>query len=107
MITSDNIFEAGGVENSIARIARGMAETYGVEVDILMLDAFEQSAFKPQGGNGITRLEAPFAGVRLYRLASWTGSERHEQRWTDIHYALIEQAEQRGYDLMQAFYATV
>ncbi len=107
MTTSDNIFDAGGVENSIVRIARGMTASYGVEVDILMLDAFEQSAFKPRGGNGITRLESPFAGVRLYRLASWTGSERREQRWTDIHYALIELAEQRRYDLMQAFYATV
>lgn len=107
MTTSDNIFDAGGVENSIARIAGGIAASYGVEVDILMLDAFEQSAFKPRGGNGITRLDSPFEGVRLYRLASWTGSERREQRWTDIHYALIELAEQRRYDLMQAFYATV
>jgi L-malate glycosyltransferase len=106
MTTSDNIFEAGGVENSIVRIARGMAATYRVEVDILMLDAFEQSVFKPHGSNGITRLESPFEGVRLYRLASWTGSELREQRWTDIHYALLELAEQRGYDLMQAFYAT-
>jgi glycosyltransferase involved in cell wall biosynthesis len=107
MTTSDNIFDAGGVENSIARIARGMAVTYGVEVDILMLDAFEQSAFKPRGENGITRLDSPFDGVKLYRLASWTGSERHEQRWTDIHYALTELAEQRRYDILQAFYATV
>ncbi len=107
MTTSDNIFDTGGVENSIARIARGMAATYGVEVDILMLDAFEQSAFKLHGENGITQLKSPFEGVRLYRLASWTGSEWREQRWTDIHYALIELAEQRRYDLMQAFYATV
>jgi len=76
MTTSDNIFDAGGVENSIARIARGMAASYGIEVDILMLDASVQSAFKLQGGNGITRLEAPFEGVGLYRLASWTGGER-------------------------------
>ncbi len=107
MTTSDNIFDAGGVENSIARIARGMAATHGVEVDILMLDAFQQSAFNPRGGNGITQLKSPFEGVRLYRLSPWTGSERREQRWTDIHYALIELAEQRSYDLMQAFYATV
>ncbi len=107
MTTSDNVFDAGGVENSIARIARGMAASYGIEVDILMLDASVQSAFKLQGGNGITRLEGPFEGVGLYRLAAWTGGERREQRWTDIHYALLELAERRGYDLMQAFYATV
>jgi glycosyltransferase involved in cell wall biosynthesis len=107
LTTADNIFDAGGVENSIARIARGLAATYGIEVDILMLDAFEQSAFKPGGCNGITQLESPFAGVSLYRLRPWTGSERHDQCWTDIHYAMLELAEQRRYDLMQAFYATV
>ena len=106
LTTTDNIFDAGGVENSIARIARGLADSYGVEVDILMLDVSGQSVFKSQGDNGITQLEAAFENVRLYRLASWTGSERHEQRWTDIHYALLELAEQRRYDLLQAFYAS-
>src|SRR5581483_10397733 len=95
-----------GVENSIARIARGMASTYGIAVDILMLDASAHTAFKPQGDNGITRLESPFEGVALYRLTPWTGSEQREQRWTDMHYALLELAQQRHYDLMQAFYAS-
>ncbi|HKV59978.1 MAG TPA: glycosyltransferase family 4 protein [Ktedonobacteraceae bacterium] len=107
MTTTDNIFDAGGVENSIARIARGVAATYGIAVDILMFDASAHTAFKPEGSNGITRLESPFEGVTLYRLTPWTSSERREQRWTDIHYALLELAEQRRYDLMQAFYATV
>ena len=106
MTTSDNIFDAGGVENSIARIARGMASTYNMQVDILMLDASAHTAFKPQGSNGITRLESPFEGVTLYRLTPWTGSERREQHWTDMHYALLELARQRRYDLMQAFYAS-
>lgn len=104
--TTDNIFDAGGVENSIARIARGLATSCGIEVDIVMLDASGQGAFEIQGNSGIAKLASPFAGVRLYRLAAWTGSERIEQRWTDMHYALLALAEQRRYDLMQAFYAS-
>ncbi len=104
--TTDNIFDAGGVENSIARIARGLAASWGIEVDIVMLDAFGQGAFEARGNSGIAEIESPFEGVRLYRLAPWTGSERREQRWTDIHYALLALAEQRRYDLMQAFYAS-
>ena len=104
--TTDNIFDAGGVENSIARIARGMAATYGIEVDILMLDATAQTPFSSQGSNGITQIKSPFEGVSLYRLTHWTGGERGEQHWTDIHYALLELAEQRRYQLMQAFYAS-
>jgi glycosyltransferase involved in cell wall biosynthesis len=106
LTTTDNIFEAGGVENSIARIARGLAASCGIEVDIVMLDASGQGAFEARGNSGMTELASPFGGVRLYRLASWTGSERREQRWTDMHYALLELAEQRRYDLMQAFYAS-
>ena len=103
--TTDNIFDAGGVENSIARIARGLAFR-GIEVDVVKLDAFGQGEFEVRGSSGMTEIASPFEGVRLYRLASWTGSKRHEQRWTDIHYALLELAEQRRYDLMQAFYAS-
>ncbi|HEY6542936.1 MAG TPA: glycosyltransferase [Ktedonobacteraceae bacterium] len=106
MTTTDNIFDAGGVENSIARIARGLVASCGIEVDIVMLDASGQGAFEARGNSGITGLESPFEGVRLYRLASWTGSERREQHWTDIHYALLELAKQRRYDLLQAFYAS-
>ena len=105
MTTTDNVFNAGGVENSIVRIARGLA-LRGVEVDIVMLDALGQGAFEARGDSGITRLDSPLERVRLYQMASWTGSERREQRWTDIHYALLELTEQRGYDLMQAFYAS-
>ncbi|HEU0000011.1 MAG TPA: glycosyltransferase, partial [Ktedonobacteraceae bacterium] len=106
LTTTDNIFDAGGVENSIARIARGMASTYNIQVDILMFNASAHTKFRPEGNNGITQLESPFEGVTLYRLTPWTGSERREQRWTDMHYALLELAQQRRYDLMQAFYAT-
>ncbi len=105
LTTTDNIFDAGGVENSIGRIARGLA-LRGIEVDIVMLDVDGQGAFEVRGSSGMTELASPFEGVRLYRVASWTGSERHEQRWTDIHYALLELAERRRYDLMQAFYAS-
>ena len=105
LTTTDNVFDAGGVENSIARIARGLASR-GIEADIVMLDAAGQGVFEARGTSGVTELASPVEGVRLYRLASWTGSERSEQRWTDIHYALLELAEQRRYDLMQAFYAS-
>ena len=107
LTTSDNVFDAGGVENSLVRIARGLASTYGMQVDIIMLNAFGQTAFKAAGNNGITQLVSPFEGVSLYQITSWTGSEQHEQRWIDIHYALLALAEQRCYDLMQAFYVTI
>lgn len=105
LTTSDNVFDAGGVENSIVRIARGLASR-GIEVDVVMLDAAGRGAFEARGNSGVAELASPFEGVRLYRLASWTGSERREQRWTDIHYALLGLAEQRRYDLLQAFYAS-
>src|SRR5579859_5406651 len=105
LTTTDNIFDAGGVENSITRIARGLAFR-GIEVDIVMFDTAVQGAFEARGNSGIAELAPPFAGVRLYRLAAWAGSARSEQRWTDIHYALLALAEQRRYDLMQAFYAS-
>src|ERR1700680_2168034 len=106
LTTTDSIFDAGGVENSIVRIARGMASVYGIQVDILMLRASEQTVFNPHGSNGITQLASPFEGVSFYRLSPWTGGEQRQQQWTDIHYALLELSEQRRYDLMQAFYAT-
>src|SRR5579871_6226529 len=105
LTTTDNIFDAGGVENSIARIARGLA-LRGIEVDIVMLDATGQGTFEARGNSGVGELASPFEGVQLYRLAPWTGGERREQRWTDIHYALLELVEQRRYDLLQAFYAS-
>ena len=104
--TTDNVFDAGGVENSIMRIARGLAANYGIQVDILMLDSAGQAAFKSHGDNGVTQIDAPFERVSIFRLTSWTGNTRHEQQWIEIHYALLELAREREYDLMQAFYAS-
>jgi glycosyltransferase involved in cell wall biosynthesis len=106
LITTDDIYDAGGVENSIMRIARGLVER-GIEVDVLMLHLAEQAVFQPEGGNGITRIPSTIDGLRIYRLAPWTGSEQVEQRWAEMHYAMLELARERRYDLLQAFYASV
>jgi glycosyltransferase involved in cell wall biosynthesis len=88
------------------RIARGLV-AYDIEVDVLMLRLEEQSEFRADGKNGITRLPSGYDGLALYRLTPWTGSEQPEQRWTEMHYVLLELASERRYDLMQAFYASV
>lgn len=106
LTTTDDVDDAGGVENSIMRIARGLIAR-GVEVDILMLRLDEQSALREGGKNGITRLPLAHDGLALYRLVPWTGSGQAEQRWTEMHYALLELASERRYDLLQAFYASV
>ena len=106
MTTTDNVFDTGGVENSIMRIARGLVGR-GIQVDILMLRSSELTEFQVSGKNGITRLPSMVDGLALYRLTPWTGSEQPEQRWAEIHYALLELARERRYDLVQAFYASV
>jgi glycosyltransferase involved in cell wall biosynthesis len=106
LTTTDNVFDAGGVENSIMRIARGLVER-GMQVDILMLRDEEATAFHPEGGNGIMPLPSSMKGLSLYRITPWMGSELHEQRWIEMHYALLELARERRYDAMQAFYATI
>lgn len=106
LTTTDNLFDAGGVENSIARIARGLASQFGIQIDILMLDHDGHTEFHPRGSNGITQIEHHSEHITVFKLAPWTGSARSEQRWLDIHYALLELAAQRQYALMQAFYAS-
>lgn len=106
LTTTDNIFDAGGVENSVMRIARGLVER-GMQVDILMLRDDEVTPFRSEGGNGITPVHSPLDGLSLYRITPWLGSSLHEQRWIEMHYALLELARERRYQLMQAFYATV
>ena len=103
--TTDNVFDAGGVENSILRIARGLVDR-GMQVDILMLRDDEVTPFRPEGGNGITPVPSSLDGLSLYRITPWIGIEQHEQRWIEMHYALLEIARERHYELMQAFYAT-
>jgi L-malate glycosyltransferase len=106
LTTTDDIYDTGGVENSIMRIARGLV-AQGIEVDVLMLRSAGQTAFHPGGDNGMSRLPSAIDGLSLYRLTPWTGSEQPEQRWTEMHYALLELARERRYALMQAFYASV
>jgi glycosyltransferase involved in cell wall biosynthesis len=43
----------------------------------------------------------------MYKLTSWTGGSNASQHWVDVHYALLELARERRYDLMQAFYASI
>ncbi len=43
----------------------------------------------------------------MYKLTPWTGGSSAAQHWVDIHYALLELARERQYDLMQAFYASI
>lgn len=106
MTTTDHVFDTGGVENSIMRIARGLVE-HGMQVDILMFRDDELTAFHPNGNNGITPVPSPLDGLSLYRITPWLGSSLYEQQWIEMHYALLELARERHYDLMQAFYATI
>ncbi len=78
-----------------------------MQVDILMLRDDEMTPFRPEGGNGITPLPSLLDGLSLYRITPWIGSELHGQRWIEMHYALLELARVRRYELMQAFYATI
>jgi glycosyltransferase involved in cell wall biosynthesis len=107
LTTCDDIFEAGGVGTSITRIARGLSLNYNARVDILMLNSNQQAEFNPRGRNGIIKLDHNLDKVSLYKLTSWTGGSSAAQHWVDVHYALLELARERRYDLMQAFYASL
>ncbi len=107
LTTCDDIFDAGGVGTSITRIARGLSTKYNARVDILMLNSNQHTEFNPRGRNGITRLDQRSDNVTIYKLTSWTGGSSPAQHWVDVHYALLELARERRYDLMQAFYASL
>src|SRR3974377_1427659 len=103
LTTCDDIFEAGGVSTSITRITRGLSLQYNAQVDIIMLKDKQHSAFNPAGKNGITRLDQRLGDVTIFKITSWSGASNPAQRWVDVHYALLELASERRYDLMQAF----
>jgi L-malate glycosyltransferase len=107
LITCDDIFDAGGVSASITRIARGLSTNYNAQVDILMLNSNQHAEFNPRGRNGITKLDQRLDNVTIYKLTSWTGGSNSAQHRVDVHYALLELARERQYDLMQAFYASI
>jgi glycosyltransferase involved in cell wall biosynthesis len=107
LTTCDDIFDAGGVSTSIIRIARGLSSYYNARVDILMLNSDQHVEFNPNGKNGIVQLEQPIDDITIFNLASWTGGASQAQHWVDIHYALLELARERQYDLMQTFYASI
>src|SRR6266496_3334161 len=105
--TCDDIFDAGGVSTSITRIARGLSTNYNAQIDILMLHSDQHAEFNPRGRNGIIKLDQILHNVTMYKLISWTGGSSAAQHWVDVHYALLELARERRYDLMQAFYASI
>lgn len=107
LTTCDDIFEAGGVGTSITRIARGLSSQYNAQVDIIMLKDKQHSAFNPAGRNGIIKSDQRLDNITIYQLTSWTGGSNPAQQWVDVHYALLELAIERRYDLMQAFYASI
>jgi glycosyltransferase involved in cell wall biosynthesis len=107
LTTCDDIFDAGGVSTSITRIARGLSTHYNTQVDILMLHSNQHAEFNPHGRNGIIKLDQRLDDVSVYKLTPWTGGPSAAQHWVDIHYALLELARERRYDLMQAFYASI
>jgi len=107
LTTCDDIFDAGGVGTSITRIARGLSTNYNAKVDILMLNSNQQAEFNPRGRNGIIKLDQHLDKINIYKLTSWTGGSSAAQHWVDVHYALLELARERRYDLMQAFYASL
>jgi len=107
LTTCDDIFAAGGVSTSISRIARGLSTNYNAQVDILMLNSNQHVEFNPRGRNGIIKLDQRLDNVTVYKLTSWTGGSSAAQHWVDVHYALLELARERRYDLMQAFYVSL
>jgi len=107
LTTCDDIFDAGGVSTSIIRIARGLSTNYNAQVDILMLLSDQHAEFNPRGRNGIIKLGQHLDNVTMYKLTPWTGESSAAQHWVDVHYALLELARERRYDLMQAFYASI
>jgi len=107
LITCDNIFNPGGVSTSITRIARGLSAHYNTHIDIIMLNTNQQTEFNPSGKNGIIQLDQRIDKVTVYNIAPWTDGTSAAQHWVDIHYALLELARERRYDLMQAFYASI
>jgi len=107
LITCDDIFSAGGVSTSITRIAHGLSTNYNAQVDILMLNSNQQAEFNPHGRNGIIKLDQRLDNVTIYKLTCWTGGSSAAQHWVDAHYALLELARERRYDLLHAFYASI
>jgi glycosyltransferase involved in cell wall biosynthesis len=107
LTTCDDIFDAGGVSTSITRIARGLSTRYNAQVDILMLHSNQHAEFNHHGSNGIIKLDQHLDNVNVYKLTSWTGGSSTAQYSVDVHYALLELAKKRRYDLMQAFYASI
>ena len=107
LVTCDNIFDPGGVSTSITRIARGLFTHYNAQVDILMLNSDQQAEFNPSGKNGINQLDQRIDNVTVYSIAPWTGGTSEAQHRVDMHYALLELARERQYELMQAFYASI
>src|SRR6516162_6880065 len=107
LTTCDDIFDAGGVSTSITRIARGLSTRYNAQVDILMLHSNQHAEFNHHGSNGIIKLDQHLDNVNVYKLTSWTGGSSTAQYSVDVHYALLELAKKRRFDLMQAFYASI
>jgi glycosyltransferase involved in cell wall biosynthesis len=107
LITCDNIFDPGGVSTSITRIARGLSTHYNAQVDILMLNSDQQAEFNPSGKNGIIQQDQRIDNVTVYSIAPWTGGTSEAQHRVDMHYALLELARERQYELVQAFYASI
>jgi glycosyltransferase involved in cell wall biosynthesis len=107
LTTCDNIFDPGGVSTSITRIARGLSTHYNAKVDILMLNTNQLAEFNPRGKNGVTQLDQYIDNVTVYDITPWTGGTSAAQHWVDIHYAILELARERQYNLLQAFYASI
>lgn len=107
LTTCDNIYDPGGVSTSITRIARGLSTYYNAHVDILMLNSDQHAGFNPHGKNGIIQLDQRIDNVTVYNIEPWTGGTSEAQHRVDMHYALLELARERQYDLMQAFYASI
>jgi L-malate glycosyltransferase len=107
LTTCDNIFDPGGVSTSITRIARGLSTHYNTQVDILMLNKDQHAEFNPHGKNGIIQLDQRIDNITIFNIAPWTGGASQAQHQVDMHYALLELALERQYNLMQAFYASI
>lgn len=107
LTTWTDVFNAGGMEGAILRIAKGLAKYYDIEVDIMMLLPEEQIPFQPDGLNGILSLPSPWERVNFYKIGNWTGGTLELHKWGDIHRSILELHSKRQYSLFHGFYASI
>lgn len=104
MITRGDVFAVGGVERSVVRLAKGLAATGEVEVDVVEL----RPDLDADLTDGIFDIDPTDLGdgVPHYRLRAWCSSPSKSERDFALHMALVELCERREYALLHGMYAS-